>query len=83
MAQTALYDGDGPSDGAELPGGVPGMFEPPPALPPEGNGCGSARFVGDDVPVHACDGCWMTVRARSAAALEAGRDAAPGDWGNG
>lgn len=82
MSETALYDGDGQSDGADLPDGVLGMFEPLPALLPEGNGYGSAWFLGDDVLVHVYDGCWLTVRAQSSEALDAVRDAVPGDWVN-
>ena len=82
MSETALYEGDGRSDGADLPDGVLGMFEPLPTLLPDGNGYGSAWFLGDDVLVHVYDGCWLTVRGRSSEALDAVRDAVPGDWVN-
>jgi hypothetical protein len=82
MSESALYDGDGLSDGADLPDGVLGMFEPLPALLPAGNGYDSAWFAGDDLLVHVNDGCWLTVRARSSEALDAVRDAVPGDWVN-
>ena len=82
MSETALYDGDGLSDGADLPDGMLGMFEPLPALLPEGHDYGSAWFLGDDVLLHVNDGCWLTVRARSSEALDAVRDAVPGDWVN-
>lgn len=82
MSETALYDGDGLSDGADLPDDTLEMFAPLPALVPEETGYGSAWFLGDDVLAHVNDGVWLTVRARSADALDAVRDAVPGDWVN-
>ena len=80
MSETALYDGDGLSDGADLPDGALSMFEPLPTVLPGEHGSG--WFLGDDVLLHIIEGCWLTVRGRSSEALDAVREAMPTDWVN-
>jgi hypothetical protein len=80
MSEAALYDGDGLSDGTELPDGALAMFDPLPALLPERHGSG--WLLGDDVLLHVCEGFWLTVRGRTPEALDAVRESVPGDWVN-
>ena len=80
MSETALYTADGLSDGGDVSGEEDSLdaFEPLPALLAEQYA--SEWFLGDDVLVHLAGGCWLTVRARSAEALDAARDAVSAEW---
>lgn len=81
MSETALYDADDLSDATDLPaGGLPG-FEPLPAVLPDPHEK-SEWFLGEDALLHVNGGCWLTVRARTAEALDAVREAVPGSWIN-
>jgi hypothetical protein len=80
MSETALYEGDGLSDGTELPeGALDGLLQLPAILPEPHD---SAWLLGPDVLLHVNDSYWLTARARTTEALDAIREAVPGEWVN-
>ena len=79
-SETALYDGDHLSDGADLLDGALSKFQPLPAVVPARHE--SAWFLRKDLLVHVHGVWWLTVRARTSAALDAVRNGAPAEWVN-
>lgn len=81
MSETAYYEADGLSDGAELDDDVLAAFhELPTVLPAQHE---SSWYLGDDVLLHVRGGWWLTVRARTAQALDAVRENHLVGWVNG
>lgn len=81
MSETAYYEADGLSDGAELDDDVLAAFHELPTVLPARHE--SSWYLGDDVLLHARGNWWLTVRARTAQALDAVRENHLVGWVNG
>lgn len=72
MSETAIYNGDGLSDAAELDDSVLAAFHRLPSVLPAQHE--SSWYLGDDVLLHVLGDWWLTVRARTTQALDAVRE---------